>query len=111
MLDSVLHVIDRDLDLKADAIVRELFDLSPHAGHCASPRFPDRGGLPPGRARLRPPLALLAALQPTGRVANTVPSTYVRPATRQETESTSQRPTSALEAPPNEALENSTSIR
>src|SRR2546423_11678805 len=22
----------------------ELFDLSPHRGHCASPRFPDRGG-------------------------------------------------------------------
>jgi hypothetical protein len=46
----VLHVVDRDLDLKADAIVRELFDLSPHAGHCASPRFPDRGGRQP-----RPP--------------------------------------------------------
>ena len=50
VLDGVLHVIDGDLDLKADAIVRELFDLSPHAGHCASPRFPDRGGAPP-----RPP--------------------------------------------------------
>ena len=56
MLHGVLHVVDGDLDLKADAIVRELFDLSPHAGHCASPRFPDRGSLsplPPGRARLR----------------------------------------------------------
>ena len=53
VLDGVLQVVDGDLDLKADAIVRELFDLSPHAGHCASPRFPDRGWLPPGRARLR----------------------------------------------------------
>ena len=43
MLDGVLHVVDGDLDLEADAIVRELFDLSPHAGHSASHRSPDRG--------------------------------------------------------------------
>ena len=51
MLDGVLHVVDGDLDLEADAIVRELFDLSPHAGHSASPRFPDRGALPRTRHR------------------------------------------------------------
>ena len=49
VLHGVLHVVDGDLDLEADAVVRELFDLSPHAGHSASHRSltaaspPERG--------------------------------------------------------------------
>ena len=36
MLDCVLDVVGRDLDLDADAVVGELLDLSSHAGHSAS---------------------------------------------------------------------------
>src|SRR4051812_43191589 len=50
-----------------------------------SERWGDR---PPSRPAEPAPgrLAPLAALQPAGRVANTVPPAYARPAARQETE-------------------------